>query len=141
MSRQREVTKEILICSLFLYNNVIFCSIFSLFGQIICKDTDFFVILHPKTKEDKMNKRFLMFAAAASMFFGSSAKVKLAHLISDGMVIQQQSDVSLWGWDKPGKTIKVTTSWSSATYEAKTDKQGKWLVSVKSPEASFTPLS
>ena len=88
-----------------------------------------------------MNKRFLMFAAAASMFFGTSAKVKLPHLISDGMVIQQQSDVRLWGWDKPGKTIKVTTSWSSASYEAKTDKQGKWLVYVKSPEASFTPLS
>ena len=82
-----------------------------------------------------------MFAAAASMFFGTSAKVKLPHLISDGMVIQQQSDVRLWGWDKPGKKVKVTTSWSSETYEAKTDKQGKWLVSVKSPEASFTPLS
>ena len=82
-----------------------------------------------------------MFAAAASMFFGSSAKVKLPHLISDGMVIQQQSDVRLWGWDKPGKKVKVTTSWSSATYETKTDKQGKWIVSVKSPAASFTPLS
>ena len=88
-----------------------------------------------------MNKRFLMFAAAASMFFGSSAKVKLPHLISDGMVIQQQSDVRLWGWDKPGKKVKVSTSWSADIYEAKTDKQGKWIVSVKSPEASFTPLS
>ena len=75
------------------------------------------------------------------MFFGSSAKVKLPHLISDGMVIQQQSDVRLWGWDKPGKKVKVTTSWSADTYEAKADKEGKWIVSVKSPEASFTPLS
>ena len=66
-----------------------------------------------------------MFAAAASIFFGSSAKVKLPHLISDGMVIQQQSDVRLWGWDKPGKKVKVTTSWSADIYEAKTDKQGK----------------
>lgn len=56
------------------------------------------------------------------MFFGSSAKVKLPHLISDGMVIQQQSDVRLWGWDKPGKKVTVTTSWSSATYEAKDRK-------------------
>ena len=75
------------------------------------------------------------------MFFGSSAKVKLPHLISDGMVIQQQSDVRLWGWDKPGKKVKVTTSWSADTYEAKADKEGKWIISVKSPEASFTPLS
>ena len=47
-----------------------------------------------------------MFAAAASMFFGSSAKVKLPHLISDGMVIQQQSDVHGWGVDKRGKKMK-----------------------------------
>ena len=83
-----------------------------------------------------MNKRFLMFAAAASMFFGSSAKVKLPHLISDGMVIQQQSDVRLWGWDKPGKKVRVTTSWSSDIYEAKTDNRGQWIASVKPQETS-----
>ena len=43
--------------------------------------------------------------------------------------------------NKPGKKVKVTTSWSADIYEAKTDKQGKWIVCVKSPEASFTPLS
>ena len=42
-----------------------------------------------------------MFAAAASIFFGSSAKVKLPHLISDGMVIQQQSDVRLGDGTNP----------------------------------------
>ncbi|MDY3846744.1 MAG: sialate O-acetylesterase [Prevotella sp.] len=88
-----------------------------------------------------MNKRFLMFAATVSMVFCSSAKVRLPHLIGDGMVIQQNSDVRLWGWDKPGKKVKVSTSWSSATYESKTGSDGRWMVSVKSPEASFTPLS
>lgn len=75
------------------------------------------------------------------MVFCSSAKVRLPHLIGDGMVIQQNSDVRLWGWDKPGKKVKVSTSWSSATYESKTGSDGRWMVSVKSPEASFTPLS
>ena len=82
-----------------------------------------------------------MFAATVSMVFCSSAKVRLPHLIGDGMVIQQNSDVRLWGWDKPGKKVKVSTSWSSATYESKTGSDGRWMVSVKSPEASFTPLS
>ena len=87
-----------------------------------------------------MNKRFLIFAAATACFWGVDAKVKLPNLVSDGMVIQHSSDVRLWGWDKPGKKVTVTTSWSQDKAVATTGKDGKWLVSVKSPEASFTPL-
>ena len=87
-----------------------------------------------------MNKRFLIFAAATACFLGVDAKVKLPNLVSDGMVIQHSSDVRLWGWDKPGKKVTVTTSWSQEKAVATTGKDGKWLVSVKSPEASFTPL-
>jgi sialate O-acetylesterase len=57
------------------------------------------------------------------------------------MVIQQQTDVRLWGWAKPGKKVIATTSWSDERAEAKTDQQGCWLLTVKSPQASYTPLS
>ena len=78
--------------------------------------------------------------ATAAIAVGGHAKVKLPHLVSDGMVIQHSSDVRLWGWDKPGKKVTVTTSWSDETAQATTGKDGRWLVSVKSPAASFTPL-
>ena len=78
--------------------------------------------------------------ATAAIAVGGQAKVKLPHLVSDGMVIQHSSDVRLWGWDKPGKKVTVTTSWSDETAQATTGKDGRWLVSVKSPAASFTPL-
>lgn len=78
----------------------------------------------------------LMLAASVS-----EAKVRLPHLIGDNMVIQQQSDVRLWGWDKAGETVTVRTSWSSETATAKVGKDGKWLLTVKSPAASYTPLS
>ena len=80
-------------------------------------------------------------AAAVLSCTAVQAKVRLPHLIGDNMVIQQQSDVRLWGWDKPGTTVKLSTSWSSTTVEAKTGSDGKWLVSVKSPKASYEPLS
>lgn len=57
------------------------------------------------------------------------------------MVLQQQSDVRLWGWGDKGKTVKVTTSWSSETYQTKIDKNGQWLLTVHTPEASFTKHS
>lgn len=71
----------------------------------------------------------------------TEAKVRLSHLIGDNMVIQQQSDVRLWGWDKAGETVTVRTSWDDATATVKTGKDGKWLLTVKAPKASYTPLS
>ncbi|MBP7985066.1 MAG: 9-O-acetylesterase [Bacteroidaceae bacterium] len=71
----------------------------------------------------------------------SQAKVKLSRLVSDNMVIQQNTDARLWGTDTPGKNIKVTVSWSGVTYHCTADKSGKWLVKVKTPVASFTPYS
>ena len=79
----------------------------------------------------------LLFACAIC----SQAKVRLPHILSNNMVLQQNSDARLWGWNQSGKTVKVTTSWDNNTYSAKTDKEGKWMVSVKTPAASYTPLT
>ena len=78
-----------------------------------------------------------MLLCAASL----QAKVRLPHVIGDNMVLQQNTQARLWGWAKPGKTVKVSVSWSDITYSAKAGKDGKWLVSVATPAASYTPLS
>ena len=45
-----------------------------------------------------MQKRFIIILAAAlSCFATLQAKVQLPHLIADNMVVQQQTDVRLWG--------------------------------------------
>lgn len=87
-------------------------------------------------------QKLLLTAGAMLLTAGmTNAKVRLPHLIGDNMVVQQQSDVRLWGWDKPGETVTVTTSWDDASVKAKTGKDGKWLLTVKSPAASYTPLA
>jgi sialate O-acetylesterase len=63
------------------------------------------------------------------------AKVHLPSLFSNGMVLQQQSNVLLWGWDKPGTPVKITTSWNKQSYNVKTDSKGKWNVKVATPAA------
>ena len=88
-----------------------------------------------------MNKKILSLVVLTSMVMGMQAKVKLHHLVSDNMVIQQQTDVRLWGWAKAGRKVVATTSWSNQRAEAKADKQGRWLLTVKSPKASYEPLS
>ena len=88
-----------------------------------------------------MNKKMLSLVLMTAIAIGTQAKVKLPHLVSDNMVIQQQSDVRLWGWAKPGNMVVATTSWSQERSETKADKEGRWLLTVKSPKASYKPLS
>lgn len=72
--------------------------------------------------------------------FNASGAVELPDIISDNAVFQQNSEVKLWGWSKPGAEVTVTPSWDKKEYRIKSDaKTGKWEVRVATPAASFTP--
>jgi len=86
-------------------------------------------------------KKTLSTLTLAVLVLGVEAKVRLPHIICDNMVLQQQTEARLWGWTQPGKTVKVTTSWDCTTTMSKADKDGRWLVKVKTPKASYDPLS
>ena len=89
------------------------------------------------------NNRLIFLIALLAIFCagGTEAKVRLHHLIGDNMVIQQQTDVRLWGWAAPRRTISVSTSWTDNVVRTTADADGRWMVKVHSPEASFIPLS
>jgi Domain of unknown function (DUF303). len=70
-----------------------------------------------------------------SMFAVVSAQVKLAPLFSDHMVLQQKSDVPIWGTASPSQEIVIMTSWNKRTYKTKSDKDGKWIQEVRTPKA------
>ncbi|EHQ31100.1 sialate O-acetylesterase [Mucilaginibacter paludis] len=65
--------------------------------------------------------------------FKTEAQVKLASLFTDGMVLQQQSSVPIWGWDKAGARITVTTSWNKKVYSAVTGTNGKFIIKLATP--------
>ncbi|UEG52829.1 sialate O-acetylesterase [Mucilaginibacter daejeonensis] len=65
----------------------------------------------------------------------ASAQVKLASLFTSNMVLQQQMNVPIWGWDKTGKNISITTSWNNKTYKGVADVSGKWKIKVSTPVA------
>lgn len=69
-----------------------------------------------------------------------NAKLRLHHLVSDNMVIQQLAEARLWGWDTPGKKVTVKVSWPAARHTAVADASGLWQVKVKTPQASHKPL-
>ncbi len=71
----------------------------------------------------------------ALITLGAQAEVKLSAMFSDNMVLQQQSEVAIWGWSDARTSISVQTSWNGQNYTTKSDKNGKWKVMVRTPEA------
>jgi sialate O-acetylesterase len=65
----------------------------------------------------------------------SQAKVRLSALFTDGMVLQQQSQVPIWGWTEPQATVTLQTSWDRQKYQTKADKLGQWKIQVQTPVA------
>ena len=65
--------------------------------------------------------------------FTARADVKPHALCSDGMVLQQQADVKLWGTADPGEKVTVLFRGQEAT--AITDTGSNWVVTVASGEA------
>ena len=66
------------------------------------------------------------------------ANVSLPSFFSDHMVLQQNTELSIWGWAKPGENIVVSTTWN-AQYNAIASNQGSWSVLVKTPKGSMMP--
>lgn len=69
------------------------------------------------------------------------AKIELPDIFSSNAVLQQNSDARMWGYAKPGSTVKITPSWSGETVETKADKAGKWKAELSTPAASYTPYT
>ncbi|WP_300703668.1 sialate O-acetylesterase [Bacteroides sp.] len=67
------------------------------------------------------------------------AKVKLPTLMGDNMILQQQTEVKLWGKATPKAEVRVTPSWSGKTTTCRADKDGNWLLTVSTPKAGYTP--
>jgi len=63
------------------------------------------------------------------------AKVKMPALFANNAILQQKSEVAMWGWADAKATVEVTPSWNNKTYTAKADKDGKWKLQLETPEA------
>lgn len=65
----------------------------------------------------------------------ATAEVTLPALIDNGMVLQRNASVNIWGTTGKGKTVKVTTSWDGRTYKVKAADDGAWAVKASTAEA------
>ena len=81
-----------------------------------------------------MKKLFAIILILASAYT-VDARIVLSGLIADNMVLQQNSEVALWGTCEPRAEVAVTPSWNGSTVTVKSDQNGEWKVYVKTPRA------
>jgi sialate O-acetylesterase len=89
----------------------------------------------------KITQISLLLFAVTFFGFSATAEIKLPSVFGDNMVLQQQSQVAVWGWAKVNSSVTVTCSWNKKTYSAKSDGNGYWRLKVNTPAASYTPYT
>ena len=86
-------------------------------------------------KKNIISKCILAGAAMLMSVTYASAKIELPSILGNNMVLQQQTNVKLWGKANPNSKVTVITSWDNKTYSTQSDKQGEWVVTVPTPSA------
>ena len=81
----------------------------------------------------------MRFTLLVSFLFGFmlNAKVVLPDMLSNNMVIQQNSTIKLWGTAKAKTSVKIKVSWSTVPYTCRSEKNGQWQISIRTNSASF----
>ena len=80
-------------------------------------------------------KRFFLLMILCAAVVDVHAKVMLPSVIGDNMVLQQQSDVALWGMAKPDSKVIIAPSWTKKKTVVRSEIDGKWFVRVSTPQA------
>lgn len=65
--------------------------------------------------------------------FPLRSEVRLPHLIGDGMVLQRNADVRIWGWARPGEKVRV--DFMNVSYQADASAKGEWEIHLKNLRA------
>jgi sialate O-acetylesterase len=75
------------------------------------------------------NIRFgLIFVLLFFCSFAGVGQVRLPRLISDGMVLQRDAEVKIWGWAASNERISVL--FVDSTYRTRADSNGEWFVTL-----------
>ncbi|WP_288447125.1 sialate O-acetylesterase [uncultured Chryseobacterium sp.] len=75
-----------------------------------------------------MKNRTLYLLFFLAVFCSFQAKVRLPALVSDGMILQRNQDLKIWGYADAGE--KITVKLINKTYTTTADQNGNWMVTL-----------
>ena len=81
-----------------------------------------------------MKNNLIAFVVFLSLFNTAFANVTLPNVFSDNMVLQRNTEVTIWGWANPQEEVVITPSWNNQTYKIKASNQAKWEINIPTPK-------
>ena len=82
-----------------------------------------------------MQKNFLLIISFLWQISFSQQHLKLPALVSDNMVIQQSTQINIWGWADKNNKVEIRPSWNNIAISTSSNKEGKWKTTLQTPEA------
>lgn len=80
-----------------------------------------------------MRKLSIIFLFLAALVSGAQAAVKMPQLFQDGMVLQREQAIPVWGTADSGETVSVT--FRKKSYTTTADANGKWRLELPKQKA------
>src|SRR4029078_4026871 len=83
-------------------------------------------------------KKLILLSYFLTFLSGSSkllAIVRLPPIMSSNMVLQQNTQATLWGWADPSERFTIVCSWKTTVDSVTAFNSGKWKVKVSTPSA------
>src|SRR5665647_357326 len=92
------------------------------------------LIAEKKEVTESSNHIFkLFFTSLLLISMTSFGQLKLPRLIQDGMILQREAPVKIWGWASVGE--KVTLHFNNQSFNTVTDDNGKWQIILPAQKA------
>ena len=82
-----------------------------------------------------MKSKIFIASIILTFCFTLQAKIKVASLLGDNMVLQRNCEVKLWGKADPNQKLNIAIGWSKEKISIAANEKGEWLVKVKTTEA------
>ncbi|YCM45848.1 sialate O-acetylesterase [Verrucomicrobiaceae bacterium 227] len=79
--------------------------------------------------------RALLLILCLTPLYGQDSTLSLASIFKDHMVLQQNSQASIWGKASPNQSVRFSPSWTKSAITTTADASGKWLTKLPTPKA------
>ncbi len=84
-----------------------------------------------------MKKLFLLSCTLVFASFNSElfAIIRLPPIMASNMVLQQNSQATLWGWSDPSERFTIACSWRTTVDSVQAPNSGRWKAKISTPAA------
>lgn len=81
----------------------------------------------------KVLRSILLLTLSPLISFSVTAQVRLPRLVSNGMVLQRDADINIWGWAAPHEHVEI--NFLDNTYQSAANENGYWSIALKKLKA------